>query len=164
MVHVTNTHKISIEVENSRKKEVFQELCVWGEATWWPQRSLMRFINFSGPGQVKEGTVYRQKVRLPFGPAWHARIDRIVENESVTRIFLDGLFRGYEKVSLKETGTRSMEVSYYMDVFIKGRDYIVWKMIFQRLHDQMLEKILGMFKAYVEGRHTHGCASCGCAH
>lgn len=126
----------------------------------------MRFDNLSGPGKIAEGTVYQQKVQLPFGPVWHARIDRIVENESITRIFLDGLFRGFEKVSLREVSGRNLEAAYYMDVFIKGHDYILWKLVFQRLHDRMLENILGEFKSYAEGKKaSHECTSCGgCAH
>lgn len=149
MVHVTNTHTIDISIGREFKKELFKQILLWGEAQWWPKKSLMRFVNESGTQVTRVGSVYLQRVRLLCGPRWHARVDTIDEEKSITRVFIDGMFQGYERVSIRESGPKSLNVSYYMDVSMKIVDYWLWKMLFQRLHDGMLRSILSALQEYM---------------
>ena len=135
---------------NGRAREASLEIIRWGEALWWPSRSLMRFVRL-GENPVRTGTRYRQQVLLPFAPSWDVEVEEITQ-ESITRRFLNGMFRGKETVSLRPSGA-ALEISYAMTYEVRGFvNKILWRLIFRRLHDRNIEEILANLKKYLEKR------------
>jgi hypothetical protein len=140
----------TIDIHHPHKEEIFKELVKWGEAVWWPKDSLMNFKNLMR--EAKEGTIYLQKVKLPFGPSWHTRNEIIDEkNFYIKRVFLDGMFsQGYEEIYLKEENSFK-KVIYTFSAYIHGfLNKILWKLIFRKLHIKNLDKILNALKEYKE--------------
>lgn len=134
----------------SSPQEIFEELLIWGEANWWPKKSLMRFINLSGAR--KQSTVYLQKTKLPFGPAWHTR-NEIVDSQNLRlkRIFLDGMFDGFEELSVERLKDNASKAIYAFNYRIKGLiNKIMWNLIFKRLHIKNIDLILSSLKRYLE--------------
>lgn len=131
-------------------EEIFNELIMWGEGLWWPKRSLMRYRNLTWG--IEKNTVYVQKVRLPFGPSWHTRIDEIdKKNFLIRRIFLDGMFKGFEEIKLSPLSNNTACVEYHFNCSVKGYlNYILWKLVFRRLHIYNINLILNSLKQYLE--------------
>lgn len=142
--------------------EALSEIILWGEAGWWPKNSLMRFVR-CGTGLVKEGTPrknpsgivrgtrYKQEVLLPFAPSWEVKVEQI-DDKSITRRFLNGMFDGNETVSL-EPLRDGVNVSYVMNYQINGfLNKILWPLVFERLHNRNIEEILANLKSYLEKR------------
>ena len=50
-----------IDIEG-QPQSIFKELLLWGESSWWPKSSLMRFENLSG--KVDSSTLYLQRVKF----------------------------------------------------------------------------------------------------
>jgi uncharacterized membrane protein len=142
-----NDHGILI---NAPVERVRPEVIRWGEAPWWPKRSLMRFIR-SGSGPVVEGTRYRQEVLLPFAPSWDVEVTAVTDS-GITRRFLNGMFRGQETVSVAAQPQGS-KVDYRMSYRVPGvLNGLLWRLVFRRLHDRNIEQILKNLKAFAEGQ------------
>lgn len=135
---------------SSRAELIFQELLSWGEAKWWPKSSLMRFVNLSG--KVQEGTVYLQRVKLPFGPKWHTR-NEAVDNDNfyIKRVFLDGLFDGFEELKILQLEEKKCKVLYSFNFKVRGVvNRLMWKISFRQAHISNIDKILYSLKSYLE--------------
>ncbi len=142
-----NNHGILI---NAAIDRVRPEIIRWGEAPWWPKRSLMRFIR-SGSGPVLAGTRYRQEVLLPFAPSWDVEVTAVTDR-GITRRFLNGMFSGEETVSVAAQPQGS-KVDYRMNYRVHGAlNGLLWRLAFRRLHDRNIEEILKNLKAFAEGR------------
>jgi len=140
-----NEHRITIEAPASK---VFKEIVIWGESSWWPKRSFMKFTNLSS--KIELGTIYLQKVLLPFAPCWHAQIVALEEPKYIKRAFLDGIFNGFEVVELAQD-SGSCEVVYRMKYHLRGTvSTFMWKLIFRRLHNKNIVTILKNLKQYLE--------------
>lgn len=130
--------------------DIFEQLLVWGEAGWWPRRSLMRFKNLSG--EIKLGTVYLAKIRLVFGPSWYARnviLDK--ENFYIKRIFLEGIFSGGEELRILSNVDGRQKVIYTFDCEVKGIfNNFIWNLISRKLHIKNIDMILSSLKTYLE--------------
>ena len=143
-----NSHSVSVR---SQRDRVVPEIILWGEASWWPKNCQMRFTRTNAPGVVKKGTRYRQSVLLPFAPSWNVEVTMVTPS-SITRTFLDGMFRGHETVSVKSE-SEGMLVRYEMFYDLKGPlNKILWPLIFQRMHDANIEMILKSLKEHCETR------------
>ncbi len=137
----------SIYIQGSLEKAQW-ETQVWGEASWWPKDSLMRFER-KETGPLKVGTRYCQKVLLPFAPSWDVEIT-VLNNVRVTRKFLNGMFEGEETVSCVPV-PHGVTVTYCMQVRVKGfLNRILWALVFERLHNKNIEAILAHLKRYME--------------
>jgi hypothetical protein len=140
-----NRHDIVIK---SDPASVRYEILWWGEAVWWPQNSLMRFVRLTERPLCK-GTRYRQEVTIPFAPSWEVEIDNLTET-SITRRFLNGMFAGFETVSFIDRAG-NVEVSYRMHYEVRGLlNRLLWLFIFQALHDKNIELILASLKTFLE--------------
>ncbi|MEK6681313.1 MAG: hypothetical protein AABY79_05035 [Nitrospirota bacterium] len=167
-----NSHTVIINVDIEK---VFKQALLWGEAEWWPKDSLMRYkrINNSpspyssprggeeikiipsplwgegkGEGVVQVGARYHQKVLLPFAPEWDVEVVSITPNKEVTRKFLNGIFSGTDSVIL-EPKKEGVEVKTVMDFDVNGYfNKLAWRFVFERMHDENLEKILKAMKGY----------------
>jgi hypothetical protein len=140
-----NHHSVLIACAPS---QALPEIIRWGEATWWPKDSLMRFER-EGSGEVRTGTRYRQKVLMPFAPSWDVEVTRL-EDSGITRRFLNGMFEGEETVAVKPRGS-GVEVSYRMSYSINGSlNRVLWPLVFRRLHDRSIEAILANLKRFLE--------------
>jgi len=134
----------------SSPQSIFEELLIWGESSWWPKKSLMRFINLSGTRE--ESSVYLQKTRLPFGPSWHTRNEAVdSKNLRIRRIFLDGMFEGFEELSVERLQDNVFKAVYAFNYRVKGLiNKIMWNLVFKRLHIKNIDLILGSLKRYLE--------------
>jgi len=134
---------------NADCAKIFDELLLWGQSRWWPKSSLMRFENLSG--DIKEGTLYLQKVKLAFGPIWHTKNEAVnAEKLYIKRVFLDGLFEGFEELSVLKDKS-ACEVVYNFNYKIKGAfNKRVWKLVFKKLHIKNIGLILKTLKNYLE--------------
>jgi len=140
-----NTHDIVIK---SDLASVRYEILWWGEAVWWPQNSLMRFVRLT-ERPLQKGTRYKQEVTLPFTPSWEVEIDNLTDT-SITRRFLNGMFAGFETVGLINRPS-GVEVSYRMHYEVQGiLNNILWFFVFQSMHDKNIELILESLKDYLE--------------
>jgi hypothetical protein len=142
---VVNRHEIRIK---SDKFLLAREIVLWGEASWWPKRSLMRFVRLS-EGPVQKGTRYRQMVLLPFAPSWDVEVDSVAPT-SITRRFLNGMFKGFETISFMPQEPAA-HVVYEMYYEVQGAlNRLLWPVIFRKLHDRNIEEILAHLKKYLE--------------
>ncbi|MBU1121293.1 MAG: hypothetical protein ABIH71_06740 [Candidatus Omnitrophota bacterium] len=142
---MVNEH--SIEITTS-KERVFKEVVLWGESQWWPKDSLTQFVNLRS--EIDIGTVYLQKVKLTLAPRWHVKITDIKDLEYIRRDFLDGMFEGYEVVSVESCGD-NVSVRYKMNYTVRGFfNKFMWKSIFEKLHNQNITNILINMKQYLE--------------
>jgi len=140
-----NRHSIMV---NCRPDVLLNEIILWGEAVWWPKNSLMRFERKT-KGVIAPGVVYRQSVLLPFAPSWNVEVESVTKN-SITRRFLNGMFRGFETISFKPASS-GFEVIYEMHYGLHGFfNKIMWPLIFRKLHDNNIEAILKNMKRYLE--------------
>lgn len=140
-----NRHAIVIKCDDNA---LLKEIVLWGEAVWWPKKSLMRFERLT-EGEVKEGTRYRQLVLLPFAPNWDVEVNGLSKN-SITRVFLNGMFSGSETVSFLPTHF-GFEVCYDMRYQVRGfLNRFLWRLFFRSLHDRNIEAILHNLKRYLE--------------
>ena len=137
-----NRHFIFIE---ALVEIISPEITLWGEASWWPKKSSMKFTRLTDqPVGVK--TKYRQEVLLPLAPKWEAEVTRLIPNKEIERTFLNGMFKGKETVSLEEryNGTK---VEYLMQYEVVGIfNKILWKLFFRKMHDQNIEMIFHALK------------------
>lgn len=146
-----NGHSIVIQ---SDPLSVRSEIIRWGEAPWWPERSLMRFVRTT-PRPVQRGTRYRQEVLLPFAPTWGVEVESITDM-GITRRFLNGMFKGFETVSLKPQRD-AVEVNYRMHYEIQGFcNRFLWFLFFRNLHDKNIEDILANLKEFLEKKMKSG--------
>ena len=142
-----NSHSIIVHCQF---KEALAEIIGWGESSWWPKNSLMRFVR-QGSGPVQKGIRYRQEVLLPFAPSWDVEISQITAS-SITRRFLNGMFSGQETVSLKGEDS-AIAVFYKMIYEVNGiLNKILWTLFFRRLHDKNIKAILANLKSFLEKR------------
>ncbi|MFH1692266.1 MAG: hypothetical protein ABIC68_06875 [Candidatus Omnitrophota bacterium] len=147
-----NKHSIIVA---SSPSEAFVEIVRWGEASWWPKASLMSFKRQT-QGEIREGTVYRQKVMLPFAPSWNAEVKKLTDS-SITRMFFDGMFEGCETVGMAARAD-GLEIVYEMHYRLKGVfNRLMWSLIFNKLHDQNIEMILRNLKEYLERGDQKAC-------
>lgn len=133
------------------KRDVFEELVLWGESAWWPEACRMRFENTSG--FVGEGTLYRQKVRLPFGPAWFARNESVDKNKLyIKRVFSEGMFDGFEEISAGE-GDSGARAHYVFCVSVKGViNRFFWRFWARPAHIKNIDVVLGALKHHLEAK------------
>lgn len=147
MFFKVNKHSIGIEAD---KNEIFKEIVLWGESAWWPKDSNMKFVNESGQA-VSEGTDYSMKI-IPFGPSWRARVTKLEKDYSIRRDFLDGMFTGFETVSILEKGKGS-EVVYEMFYRVNNIvNKILWPLALERIHNSNINKILVNLKNHLEAK------------
>ncbi len=142
-----NRHSIIVRTDNPAllRKEVIR----WGEAEWWPKGSLMAFRRQTS-GEIARGTLYVQKVLLPFAPQWHVEVGEVTDR-SISRSFLDGMFKGYEQVAFRRVGAEDWRVDYVMHYEVQGFfNRFLWVVLFRRLHDCNIKKILGSLKIFME--------------
>jgi len=140
-----NTHSLWIK---SSFEKTLPEIVRWGEASWWPKRSLMKFIR-QDLGAVREGSRYRQKVLLPCAPSWDVEVTQLTQT-SITRKFLNGMFEGSETVTCA-SDSGGVKVAYAMHYRLKGvLNKMLWVLTFERLHDKNIEDILSSLKKYLE--------------
>lgn len=146
-----NRHAVLIK---ARPGEVAAEIIRWGEAAWWPKDSLMSFAR-SLKGPIELGTRYRQKVLLPFAPCWDVEVTAL-SGKGITRKFLNGMFSGQETVSMKEARD-GVEVNYFMHYRVNGAlNKALWALLFKKLHDRNIERILINLKKYLERNTVSG--------
>ena len=142
-----NRHAIAIKCDGNA---LLKEIVLWGEAEWWPKKSLMRFERLT-EGEIKNGTRYRQSVLLPFAPSWDVEVGDLNKN-SITRAFLNGMFSGSETISFLPAHS-GFEVCYEMRYEVRGfLNRILWRLVFRNLHDQNIEAILHNLKEYLEDK------------
>jgi len=142
-----NKHQISISTDD--RDRVFKEIVLWGEASWWPKKTTMKFIRV-GDGPIKEGTIYKQKVLLPFAPSWCSVITKINQGNSVSRRLFDGFIDGEEKIEGVLRGN-SVIVEYCLEYYIPSNIHrILWKLCFESMHNYNIEKILKSLKEHLE--------------
>lgn len=99
---------------------------------------------------IQKGTIYRQKVLLPFAPSWLTIVTEIIEKKSISRKFLNGLLEGQETISVSPCDER-LKVEYLMNYKIKGRlNNFLWRLFFNKMHDNNIRLILDNLKEYLE--------------
>lgn len=147
-----NHHSIAV---NTPAGELYREILLWGEASWWPPDSPMRYTRITD-GAVRVGTRYRQKVHMPFGPGWDVEVISVTFGREVSRRFLNGMFEGVDRVYIIPLDKRSCEVHFMMDFRVVGlMNRIAWGFAFRRMHDSNINKILLALKRHAE-RETRG--------
>ncbi len=134
---------------------VGQEIILWGEASWWPKKSLMKFTRLTR-GEIAVGTRYEQKVLLPFAPHWEVEVTKIIPGKEIERTFLNGMFQGNESVQLEER-YNGIKVSYSMQFQIQGWfNNVMWYLVFQKLHDKNIIMILTALHDYILAQQKEG--------
>ena len=142
-----NKHEVLINTKDIDK--AFGEIVLWGESVWWPKNCTMKFIR-RGNSSIQRGTIYRQKVLLPFAPSWLAIVTDIIEKKSISRKFLDVLLDGQETISISPCDEK-LKIEYLMNYKIKGQlNNILWRLFFNGMHDNNIRLILKNLKEYLE--------------
>ncbi|HAJ56441.1 MAG TPA: hypothetical protein DCL35_01580 [Candidatus Omnitrophica bacterium] len=140
-----NIHSVVVRSDPAAARS---EILWWGEASWWPANCLMRFVRLT-ERPVQKGTRYRQEVLLPFAPTWEVEIENVTDT-SITRRFLNGMFKGSETISLVPSrGT--VEIIYRMHYEVQGLvNSLLWALFFKNLHDRNIKMILASLKGFLE--------------
>lgn len=142
-----NRHEVIINTYDQKK--VFDQIVLWGEASWWPKRCMMRFIRI-GTAPIQKGTMYHQIVTLPFGPRWLSLVSEVVDNISISRRYFESFISGDEIVRIVPL-ERTIKVEYLLVYTIKDRSHnVLWKIILKRLHDYNIKLVLNNLKQYIE--------------
>jgi hypothetical protein len=140
-----NRHSIVIK---SDPHSVRSEIVRWGEAPWWPEKSLMRFVRTT-PRPVQRGTRYRQEVLFLFAPTWEVEVESVTDT-GITRRFVSGMFKGFETVDFR-LQRDAVEVHYRMHYEVQGLiNRFLWLLFFRNLHDSNIEEILAHLKTFCE--------------
>lgn len=140
-----NRHFVFIEAPLSW---VAPQLMLWGEADWWPKKSLLKITKLESE-EIKVGTQYQIRAKWFRGPVWIVQVTKLVPSSLMERTFLSGMFEGFESVTIEEraNGTR---VDYEMRYTIKGiLNKIFWRFIFNKLYDKNMKMILSALNQYV---------------
>lgn len=141
-----NYHSIYIQASPA---VVFPHLVCWGESSWWPAKSHMKVKRVRGE-KLAVGTLLRYEISPPWGPTWDVEITAIEENHSIARAFLNGMFRGGERISARPEQDGSL-VEFFMEYEIpKMLDRFFWRIIAERLHDKNIKLILRTLKDFLE--------------
>lgn len=141
-----NYHAITIQASPAA---AFPHLVLWGESAWWPPQSNMRVKRVKGE-KIAPGTLLRYEISPPWGPAWDVEITEIQENSFISRLFLNGMFRGGERISVRPEKDGSL-VEFLMEYEVpKKIDRFFWRAIAEKLHDKNIELILKTLKKYLE--------------
>ena len=137
--------KISIKAD---PKRIFKELQLWARSKWWP-KILLHFKDL--PQDLSEGSIYLQKLRLPFGPKWRTKNTLIKPGTFyIQRTFLDGIFDGFEEL-IVEPKEEATEVIYCFHYIIKGFvNGLLWNFFFKRINIKNINLILHSLKKYLE--------------
>ena len=141
------TQKIKIEAVC---RDIFRELIRWGQAEWWPKRSLMNIENLDGPIDV--GTRYRQQVKIPFGPHW-CTVNKVIDKKNmyIRRDFLGGMFDGFEELSVVPDEDGNGDVAYTFAAEVKGGvNKFLWQKAAKKMHTENINIILKTLKEYLE--------------
>jgi hypothetical protein len=147
-----NHHFVEIKAPLER---IFEEIVLWGESFWWPAESPMKYSR-AEKGEVKVGTIFHQKVHRPFAPEWDVEVTSIVPGREVSRKFLNGVFRGTDKVYIIPNRGFN-EVHFLMDYEIAGTlNRVLWARVYRRMHDDNIKRILRALKASLEGAESPG--------
>ncbi len=142
----TNHHFVFIEAPVDI---VGPQIIAWGEASWWPEGSQMRF-NKTTSGELGIGTEYEMRIKAPFVSPLSCRVTKLDPAREIERTFLTGMFKGREIVSAEEryNGTKVKYTMYYQ---VQGiLNAILWPILFRRLHDANIELIMAALKRYCE--------------
>jgi hypothetical protein len=142
-----NHHFVEIKAPLER---IFEEIVLWGESSWWPDESPMKYSR-EEKGGIRVGTVFHQKVHRPFAPEWDVEVTSIVPGREVSRKFINGMFRGSDKVYIIPNRGFN-EVHFLMDYEIAGNlNRVLWARVYRRMHDDNIKLILRALKASLEG-------------
>lgn len=142
-----NRHEIVINTYDPKK--VFDQIVLWGEASWWPKRCMMRFVRI-GTSPIQKGTMYHQVVRLPWGPRWLSLVTEIIDNTSISRKYFESFIVGDEIVHIIAL-EHSIKVEYLLTYSIKGSfNRMLWRLCLERMHDHNIRLILHNLKNYIE--------------
>ena len=99
---------------------------------------------------IKVGSVYRQKITLPLGPAWDVQLQEIIPNRKIKRSLSNGMFSGFEEVEIIPQDN-SNKVVYSMHYRINGvTNKLFWKLGSKNSHNKNLEKVLHSLKLFLE--------------
>jgi hypothetical protein len=144
------TQKIKISAPAG---EIFKHLIIWGESSWWPKKSLMRFTKTT-PGPIGVGTCYEQQVKLPLGPSWQA-YNKIIDRKNLylRRDFSGSMFEGFEEMTVTLSESGYSEVVYtFAAAEIKGSfNKFLWKHAAKKMHIQNIALIFRALKDSLEG-------------
>jgi len=147
-----NHHFIGVRASS---QAVFDQLLLWGEAPWWPKDSPMQYERLTG-GEVGMGSRYRQKITVPFGPAWDVEIESVVDGRAVTYRFINGMFKGVYRLYVIPTGELT-EAHFLMDYeVVGGLNRFLWDRLTKKKHDRNLARLLRALKGYLEGSEVTG--------
>ena len=130
--------------------DIFRELVAWGQAPWWPKRSLMSIENLSGTIEV--GTRYRQQENLPFGPNW-CTVNKIIDKKNlyIRRDFFGNMFDGFEELTVVPDEDGNGEVEYTFAAELKSSfSRFFWKSGAKSMHIDNITTILSSLKEYLE--------------
>ena len=110
-----NRHFVFLEVP---VEAVGPQAMLWGEGEGWPKDCPMRFVKET-EGETGVGTQFRMEIAGSKEPPWKVEIAHWDPNKFVQRIFLSGLFKGFEvlKIGERSNGTR---VDY--ELYVSVRD------------------------------------------
>ena len=139
-----NHHFVFVEAPVSI---VAPEAEIWGEGAWWPQNTEVKITRITDGG-MNVGTRYRHAVNKPFVKDWVSEVTKYVPGALVERTFQDGILEGFELIKIEErsNGTRvDYELHYRVNGLFKQ---LLWRLIYQRKHDENIRKILEAMKNY----------------
>lgn len=129
---------------------IFDEILLWSQSKWWPERCLMQFINLSE--DIGVNTVYLQKIKIPLNISWHTRNEIVDKNKRrIKRVFIDGMFDGFEEISVIQVENRKCRLKYSFNYKVNGFiNKLMWKLLFKMLHTKNINLVLNSIKCYLE--------------
>ncbi|MFA5088851.1 MAG: SRPBCC family protein [Candidatus Omnitrophota bacterium] len=120
---------------------VSPEIIQWGEASWWPRHSRIKFVR-KAQGELGVGTRYKESLGGLFGLHWDVEVTKLVPLRGIEWTILNGLLKGYEAVTMewRYNGTR---IDYELHYQIPGWfNKIFWNFFYRKSHQQGIKMIM----------------------
>lgn len=123
------------------------ESLLWGEASWWPKNSLIRFRRTSQQ-ELGVGATYEINLNFPIPQKSVAEVTQYEPGRLVVRTFKEGFFKGSESVRAEEraNGTRvEYEMRYMVSEPVKK---IFWDLFLRKSYIAAINKVFLSLQAH----------------
>ena len=125
------------------------EAMLWGEGTWWPQKSLTRFEKISD-GPVAVGARFKIKIAKLMTPSVLVEVTKCVPNNILEFTFKSGMFKGGHEVIKIEERANGTRIDYTLSYRIKGiLNQILWPLLYNKQYEENSKLVMNALKEHV---------------
>ena len=125
------------------------EAAVWGEGTWWPQKSLTNFERIS-EGELGVGTRFKIKITKPMTPPMVVEVTKFVPNRFLEFTFKSGIFKGGQEVITIGERANGTRVDYELHYRVRGiLNQILWSLLSHKQYEANITLVMDALREHV---------------